>query len=93
LLYILFNDDVPSANKNIIEVLREINKKFPHQKQSISKRDDFVFFRTNNAMDDIGSVSFLISTPQNEEILKINFLDDHPFEKFIKSVIDSLEVK
>ncbi|MCF6204588.1 MAG: hypothetical protein L3J59_13125 [Methylococcaceae bacterium] len=92
LFYVLFNDDVASTNKNIIEV-REVNKKFPLQKQSISKRDNFVFFRTNNSMGDIGSVSFLISTPQNDEILKIDFLDDHPSEKLIKSIIDSLEVK
>lgn len=90
--YIVFNDDVPLTNKNILKV-REINKNFPLQKQSISedKDKDFVFFRMDNAMDLIG-VTILVSTPIKDEILKFSFLGE-PNEKFIKKVIDSLEVK
>lgn len=91
LFYTLYNDDIPSTNKKILEV-RGIYKKFPLQKHSISERNDFVFFRTDNGMDLIG-VSFLISTPKNDEILKIDFVEEYPSEKFIKSTLDSLELR
>ena len=87
---ILYNDEVPSTNKSILE-LRRLTEKFKLQKKSISEDRGFVFFRMDNALDRIG-VTFLVSTPINDEMLKINFFGE-PDEKFIKSVMDSLKVK
>jgi hypothetical protein len=90
LLYLNHNDEIPSTNKNVLE-MRRLNKIYPLQKQSISKNKDFVFFRTDNHMNLIG-VGFLVSNPITDRILKISFFGESN-EKFIKSVIDSLEVK
>ncbi len=89
LLHILFSD-VPSSNKYILE-LRGFDKNFLLQKRSISKKDNFVFFRLDNGMDLIGTTYF-VSTPINDEVLKFSFPEEVK-EALIQSVIDSLGVK
>ncbi len=90
LFYEIYNEK-PSTDKKVLEI-RKLNKTFPLQKESISKNNrGWVFFRMDNALDTIG-VTFLASSPENDETLKIHFYGETD-EKFIKSVIDSLKVK
>ncbi|MCF6204008.1 MAG: hypothetical protein L3J59_10140 [Methylococcaceae bacterium] len=89
LFYVLFNNE-PSDNKAILE-LRATLENYKLQKQSIYKNDnDFVFFRTDNGMDLIGTATIIVSTPINE-VLVIGFNKGFK-EEFIQSVLASFVV-
>jgi hypothetical protein len=91
LFYTLYSDR-PSNNEAVLDV-RRIDKLYPLQKRSITENDnDFVFFRTDNSMGSLSGTTYLISTPINDEVILLGF-SDKINEKFIKSVIDSLDVK
>lgn len=90
LFYELFGSHA-TENKAVLE-FRRFNGKYDLQKFEVSKKNGFVFFRTNNSMNGLGETVFLVSTPLDDEVLNIYFTNKAN-EAFINSIIDSLKVK
>ncbi len=90
LFYEIFGKHL-TKNRAVLE-FRKINSNFKLQEFEILERDNFVFFRTNNSMDNLGHTVFLISTPINDEVIKMDFTNEMN-KKLIKSIIDSLEIE
>ncbi|MEE9337419.1 MAG: hypothetical protein V3U87_05005 [Methylococcaceae bacterium] len=90
LFYDLFSDK-PSKNKNVLE-FRVVSSKWDLQTSEITKNKEFIFFRTNNSMNSLNETVFMVSTPLDDEVLHMSF-SNRTNKKFIKSIIDSLQVK
>jgi hypothetical protein len=89
-MFYQFFRDTPTKNKAVLE-FRKMDKEYDLQKIIISEKNGFVFFRRNNLMNNLRETSIYISTPINDEVLVMYFMDITD-NKFVDSVINSLDV-
>ena len=86
LFHILYSDE-PSKNEAIIEYRRMESINY-ESKFTITKNDDFVFFRAYDEKTKLTTI--MVSTPLDDAVIKMFF---DPGEKLIQSIVDSIQVK
>jgi len=89
-MFYQFFRETPTKNKAVLE-FRKMDKEYDLQKIIILEKNGFVFFRRNNLMNNLRETSIYISTPINDEVLVMYFMDITD-NKFVDSVINSLDV-